>query len=120
MKKYIVSLSLITALFFTTQVKAQGQAKTYEDASTLIEELLKNPDVSAADKEILKEALKANKEVLKQLKSPDMPVYSTKPPIKDVSNNAAPTAKRPRPTPVISGQNNNRSSGKTLISSQAN
>lgn len=121
MKKYILSLSVITSLFLATQVKAQSQAKMYQDANTLIENLIKDPGISASDKEALRDALKTNKEALQQLKSPNAPVYNPKPPIKNTSNSDhAPIAKQPRPTPIISGQSNNRSGGRTLISSNAN
>lgn len=119
MKKYIVSFSIIAALFFTTQVKAQ-QEETYEKANALIEDLLKDPDVSASDKEALKEAVKENNEAIKELKSPDTPVYSTEAPKNNTANyDQAPAALKPKPTPVING-NNNRSNGRTLISSNGN
>ena len=126
MKKYIVSLSIIAALFFTTQVKAQ-QAEIYEKANSLIEELLKSPDVSSSDKETLKEALKTNNNALKELKSDDTPVYSTEPPKNNTvnySNTAnydhAPKAVKPRPTPEINGSYYRNSGGRTLYSSNAN
>ena len=120
MKKYILSLSIFFALFFISQVKAQ-QAETYEKANSLIEELLKSPDVSSSDKETLKEALKKNDDALKELKSTDIPIYSTEPPKNNTANHDhAPAAVRPKPTPEINGNYNRSSGGRTLISSQAN
>lgn len=119
MKKYIVSLSIISVLFFTTQVKAQ-QKETYEKANTLIEELLKSPEVSSSDKETLQEALKTTNDALKELKSDDTPIYSTEPPRNSTTNyDRAPAALKPQPTKEIRGSNN-RGSGRTLISSNAN
>ena len=119
MKKYIVSLSIISALFFTTQVKAQ-EAETYEKANSLIEDLLKDPDISSSDKETLKEALKENTAVIKELKSSDTPVYSSAPPKNNTANyDHAPATLKPKPTKEING-NNNRSSGRTLISANGN
>jgi hypothetical protein len=120
MKKYIATFSIIAALFFTTQVKAQ-QEETYEKANTLIEDLLKNPDISASDKEALKEALKQTNDAIKELKSPDVPVYSTEAPKNNKANyDHAPTAVKPKPTPVINGNSNRRSDGRTLISGNGN
>ena len=95
MKKYIVSFSIIAALFFNTQVKAQ-QEETYEKANALIEDLLNDPDVSASDKETLKEAVKENNEAIKELKSTDTPVYSTAAPKENTANyDHAPAALKP-------------------------
>ncbi len=118
MKKYILSVSILFALFFTSQVKAQ-QAETYEKANSLIEELLKSPDVSSSDKETLKEALKETNDVIKELKSSDVPVYSTEAPKNNTANyDHAPAAVKPEPAKEIKG-NNYRGSGRTLISSPA-
>ena len=120
MKKYILSVGILSALFFTSQVKAQ-QTETYEKASSLIEELLKSPDVSSSDKETLKEALKETNDAIKELKSPDTPIYSNEPPKNNTANyDHAPAAIKPKPTPEINRNYNRSSGGRTLISSQAN
>lgn len=119
MKKYIVSLSIISALFFTSQVKAQ-QAESYEKANSLIEDLLKSPEVSSSDKETLRDALKQTDAALKELKSHDDPIYSSEPSKKNTTYyDHAPAALKPEPTKEIRGSSN-RGSGRTLISSNAN
>lgn len=119
MKKYILSVSIIIVLSFATQVKAQV-AETYEDANSAINEVLNNPDVPSSDKEILKDLLKQNNAVLEDLKT-DGPVYSgdNDPKVNEANYDHAPAALQPEPTKEINGSNN-RSSGRTLISSQAN
>lgn len=119
MKKYIVSLGIISALLFTTQLKAQ-QAETYEKANAVIDDLLKDPDISASDKETLKEALKENTAAINELKSSDAPIYSSDPPKNNTTNyDHAPAALQPKATKEING-NNNRGNGRTLISSNGN